>query len=292
MSNQVSTAFAKLYEAKYHELAQQRVSYFKDKVMVKEVSSAEEWYMDQYGAVSLSSVTGQRQAISLGNTPHSRRQVTKSDFYFADTVEERDTQNLLVDPTAAYTANALRAAERQIDATIIAAATADANTGAEGGTTTTFASESTTIVHGSAGLTYSKLLQIRKNFQNADLEPKRICLAVGPEQEEDLYNIAQFVNKDYRDASQLDSVSLTPGFVGRFMEFDIYRSTQLSVTSSVRDCLAWVDGGIGLIVGISPKVIIENRPDLVGSPTQIQVLMSIGASRLEGVRVQKIECQE
>lgn len=292
MSNQISTNFAKQYEPMFQTLAQQKVSYFKDKVKVKIVSSAEEWYMDQIGSVTDAEVTGQRQTISLGNTPHSRRQVTKKSYYFADTVEERDLQNMLSDPTAEYTANGLRALERRMDKIIIDAAFADANTGKEGGTTTTFASEGTTIASGSVGLTFGKFLTIRKNFQNNNVAFSSINLAIGPEQEEDLYNMPEFINKDFRNQAALDTTSNIDGFVGRFMEFNIWRSTQLAVSGGVRDCIAWTDDGIGLIIGIAPKVIIENRPDMVGSPTQVQVLMAAGSSRLEGTKVQKVQCTE
>lgn len=292
MSNQITTNYAKAYEGMFQRLAQQKVSYLKDKVKVKMITNADEWFMNQIGAVSMTTVTGQRQAISLGNTPHARRAITKGDSYFADTVEERDVVNMISDPFADYTVNALSAADRQFDQIIIDAAFADARTGVDGGTTTTFASEGTTIASGSVGLTFSKLLQIRKNYQNNNVSFSKINLVIGPEQEEDLYNMPEFTNKDFRDASQLDNPSSIDGYVGRFMEFDIWRSTLLTLNSSTRDCVSWVEGGIGLGIGIQPKVIIENRPDLVGSPLQVQVLMSAGASRLEGARVQKVQCDE
>lgn len=292
MSSTISTNFAKQYEPMFQTLAQQSVSYFKDKVKVKIVDSANQWYMDQIGAVSDALVTGQRQAISLGDTPHTRRQITKASYYFADTVEERDLENMLSNPTADYTQNGLRALERRMDTIIIAAAFASANTGVDGGTAVAFSAEGKTIASGSTGLTFAKLLEVRKTFQKANVPFTKINLAIGPEQEEDLYNLPEFINRDFREKGALDNTSGMAGFVADFMEFSIWRTTGLTLGGSTRDCIAWVDGGIGMIIGISPKVIIENRPDLVGSPTQVQVLMSAGAARLEGNKVIKLQCDE
>lgn len=292
MSNQISTAFTKQYESQFQILSQQMMSRFKNKVRRKVAKSGAEYYIDQIDAVSVTEANSQRTAITLGNTPHARREISKRRFYFADTVEDSELTDLLANPTADYTRNALMALERQIDDLIIEAAFADAKTGNIGGTTTTFASEGTTIASGSTGMTFAKLLQIRKTFENDDVPFTKINLAVGPEQEEDLLGFDQFVSTDYRDKSTFDNLSGIDGYVGRFMEFDIWRSTRLAVNTGVRDCVAWVDDGIGLITGVEPKVIISPRVDMVEEPTQIQVVMYGGASRLDGEKVIKVQCQE
>jgi hypothetical protein len=294
MSTSIDTNFAKQYSPMLTELSQQRVSVLKDKVIVKQVDSAEEWFMDQYGAVSDTEVTGQRQTISLSNTPHYRRMISKRSFYFADTIEERDLTNMLVNPQAAYTKNGLQALERRLDSLIIEAAFATAYTGKLGTTTKTFAADGgTTIATGAAGLTFAKFLTIRKTFQNNNVHAKRINLVIGPEQEEDLYGISQFMQREYRsDSTPIDNMSQMDNYIGRFMEFDIWRSTLLAVDTGTRDCLAWVEGGLGLITGIAPKVILGVRDDMIGAPLQVQVLVSAGASRLDGQKVIKVQCAE
>lgn len=300
MSNQVSTSFARRYEPMFQMLAQQTTSYFKDKVRLKTVTDGESWSIDQLGAVGVTEITGQRQAISLGNTPHQRRLVEKRSFYFADTVEEQDLTKLITDPTSDYTKNGLMALERRLDQLIIDAALGSAKIGKDGGTTVTFANDTNgvggaggqTIVHGSAGLSYAKLLETRKKFHQRNVFPKKICFAIAPDQEEDLLNISQFVNGDFRSQKPLDNTTGKEGYIGSFMEFEFYRSNQLALDTTTRSCIAWDKDGIGAIVGIAPKVILEHRPDMAGSPLQVQVVMQAGASRLDGDRVIEVQCTE
>jgi hypothetical protein len=301
MSNQISTSFQKTYEPMFQMLAQQRTSFFKSKCRVKVVTTAEEWYMDQLGAVDVTEITSQRQAIVLSNTPHQRRQVVRKTFYFADTVEEQDLVKMKSNPTMDYTQNGLFALERRIDKLIIDAAFGTAQIGKDGGTAVTFATDTNgvggaggqTIVHGSTGLTYGKFLAVRKAFHNRNVFPSTICLAIGPEQEEDLFGINEFINIDFNNKKPVgDSTGVPEGFAAKFMEFEIYRSTQLAITTTVRDCIAWDKMGIGVIIGIAPRVILENRPDMAGSPLQVQVVMQVGASRLDGDRVIKLQCSE
>lgn len=300
MSNQVSTSFARRYEPMFQMLAQQTASYFKDKVRLKTVTDGESWSLDQLGAVGVTEITGQRQAITLGNTPHQRRLVEKRSFYFADTVEEQDLTKLITDPTSDYTKNGLMALERRLDELIIDAALGTAKIGKDGGTTVTFANDTNgvtgaggqTIAHGTTGLTYAKLLEIRKKFHQRNVFPKKICLAIAPDQEEDLLNLTQYISSDYSKAQPIDNGIGKEGWIGNFMEFEIYRSNQLAVATGIRSCIAWDVEGIGVITGIAPKVILENRPDMAGSPLQVQVVMQAGASRLDGDRVIEVQCQE
>ncbi len=222
MSNQISTAFTKQYEGMFHLLSQQMTSRFKNKVKRKIAKSGSDYYIDQIDEVTATEDNTQRASITHGNTPHSRREITKRRFYFADTVEDHELTDLVADPTADYTVNALASLERQIDDLIIEAAFADAMTGNAGGTTTTFASEGTTIAHGSAGMTFAKLTQIRKTFANNNVPFSKINLAIGPEQEEDFLGLSQFVMTDYRDRAALDNLSGIEGHFGTFMEFDIW----------------------------------------------------------------------
>ena len=300
MSNEVSTSFARRYEPMFQMLAQQTTSYFKDKVRLKTVADGESWSMDQLGAVGVTEITGQRQAISLSDTPHQRRLIEKRTFYFADTVEEQDLTKLITDPTSDYTKNGLMALERRLDQLILDAALGSAKIGKDGGTTVTFAADTNgvsgaggqTVAAATTGLTYAKLLEIRKKFHQRNVFPTKICLAIGPDQEEDLLNTTQFTNGDFRSVKPLDNEVGKEGYIGSFMEFEIYRTNQLAESGGTRSCIAWDKDGLGAIVGIAPKVILENRPDLAGSPLQVQVVMQAGASRLDGDKVIQVDCVE
>lgn len=293
MSTSISVNFAKQYSPFFVELSQQRTSYFKSKVQVKIVNSAEQWYMDQIGAVEDTEVTTQRQAIVFANTPHKRRQIIKKTFYFADTVEEQDVQNMISDPTAAYTQAGLMALERRLDKLILEAALADAKTGKDGGTTTVF-DTGMIVAANSTGLSFAKFLAVRKLFQNRNVAYRKINIAIGPEQEEDLYNIPQFVQREYRREGNMpiDAGEEPMGYVGRFMEFEIWRTTFLALSSTTRKCIAWTEGGLGLAMGIAPKVLLGHREDLVGSPLQVQTLLSAGSSRLDEDKVAEVDCIE
>ena len=68
-------------------------------------------------------------------------------------------------------------------------------------------------------------------------------------------------------------------------------SNRLSVGSSIRDCIAFVNDGIALAVGKDVTAIIDERADK-GYATQVYYSAAFGATRMEENKVVKIQAYE
>ena len=68
-------------------------------------------------------------------------------------------------------------------------------------------------------------------------------------------------------------------------------SNRLSVASSIRDCIAFVNDGIALAVGKDVTARIDERADK-GYATQVYYSAAFGATRMEEEKVVKIQAYE
>lgn len=93
--------------------------------------------------------------------------------------------------------------------------------GEDGDTTVPFKSANV-VVHGSAGLTKQKLLDLRTMMKtrNAPWRRERPILFVTPEDEEDLLLINEYVNQDYVGSRPLEDGELKPWLGFRFMSIN------------------------------------------------------------------------
>ena len=292
----LNTNAEKAYEKGLKPLLQQEVSKFKPLVTVKNFSTAEEWYMNQIGSTSVSEVADLTAATVLANTTTARRQITKSNYYYHELVLDDHLNDMSFDPKSDLVQNIIKAFKRQMDATIVAAATAAANTGKNGGTSTTFPAGQIIDSAAAAGFTYAKVLEAVKLYNTNDFTGERLACVIGPEQVEELFNIKEFVNSDY---TRLQATPIAPGFLGGYLGsmnvgviIDFYTYGTLTVPASdQRDCLLFPKDGIGLGVGMEPTVKFVTRGDL-NSQLQISVGSIFGASRLDEEKVVAIRCDE
>jgi hypothetical protein len=290
----LNTNAEKAYQAGFTPLLQQTMSKLRGLITVKNFSNAEEWYMNQIGEVSVSEVADLTQATVLSSATTARRQITKSNYYYHELVLDDHLNDMSFDPKSDIVSNILRGFARNADDLIIAAAQADANTGKNGGTTTSFPGGNT-IAHGSTGMTYAKILEGVEKFLEGDFEGDRVSLIVGPKQATELLNIDKFIDNDFNRVQASDIVSpMLSGYLGSLklgIAVDIFTSARLAVDTDIRDCLMFSRNGIGLGIGAEPTVKFVTRGDL-NSQTQISVGAIMGASRLDEEQVYVLECDE
>lgn len=104
----------------------------------RETQMVEKDYYDRITQTSAVKNTTRHGDTPLISTPHDRREVTMSDWDWADMIDKKDRLRMLADPTSSYVQNALYAMGRAADQVIIDAFEADANTGKEGETAVSF----------------------------------------------------------------------------------------------------------------------------------------------------------
>jgi hypothetical protein len=208
-------------------------------------------------------------------------------FDIPNILDEDDAKNLgqLVLPTSDYVKSHAMAYHRDCDRIAWSAALDDCITG-KLGTTATALGSGQKIVHGSVGLTLTKLLTANEILEGADLEDGAVrVMVVSPQQLTNLLNTTEIKNADYNTVK-----ALATGQIDTFMGFKFIKSNYLRKASTTRTCVAWVKGAIKRTKGAMTSK-ISTRDDLSGA-TQIRSVWHLGATRVYDEGVVSIECTE
>lgn len=201
---------------------------------------------------------------------------------------------MLIDPTSPYAEAASMAMGRAIDDAIIAAATGTAYTGVAGGTSTAFDTnmivDVTTrwagVTSDDTGMNVAKILEAGKLLGSNNVDPdEEKWLILNARQIKSLLMDTHISSADYNAVRPLMS-----GQVAQFGGFNIVPTERIGTDSNSDDkCLFWAKGGMLLGLGKDISTRITERPDK-NYATQVFASMTIGATRMEEVRVGYIEC--
>ena len=286
MSTQITTAFVEQYSSNVQMLSQQKGSLLRDKVRLESVVGKNAFF-DQVGSVTATVRSSRHSDTPQADTPHSRRRVTLVDYEFADLIDDLDKVRMLADPTSSYAMAAAYAMGRAMDDNIIAAATGTAYTGVAGGTSTSLPAGQIISEAGTGRMTIAKLRTAKEILDLADVDPSLPrFIVVGPKQITDLLGTTEVTSSDFNTVKALAS-----GDVNSFLGFNFVVSNRLSVASSIRDCIAFVNDGIALAVGKDVTARIDERADK-GYATQVYYSAAFGATRMEEEKVVKIQAYE
>ena len=295
MSIQVDTALVQAYRANIEIKFQQMGSRLRPTVR-NESQKAEFDFYDRIGPTDAIEVTSRHGDTPLVSTPHDRRRVGLRDFDWADLIDNKDKIRMLADPTSSYVTNAVMALGRAMDDVIISAAFGTAYTGKTGSTSVTFPSGSEIAVNyvesGSAAnsnLTIGKLRRARYLLDKAEATTEGqydLYLVVDPSQIQSLLRTTEVTNSDYNTIK-----ALVAGEIDTYMGFKFIKSNRLSVTSSVRECIAYERQGLLLATGMEITVDVGPRRDKRNS-VQVYVCGSFGATRMWEEKVLRIKCDE
>ena len=286
MSVQITTAFIEQYKSNVFHLAQQKGSRLRDAVKTETVNGKAH-YFERIGTTAALKRTSRHSDTPRVDTPHSRRRVTMEDYDWADLIDNEDKVRMLISPESEYAQAGAWAMGRAMDDAIIDAASGNAFGGVAGGSTVALPSGQK-IVHGSAGLSVTKLIEAKEilDANSVDPEEPRFCI-VTSKQLSDLLAITQITSADFNSVK-----ALVQGEIDTFMGFNFIRTERLDTNSSSnRLVLAFAQSGIGLAVGQDINTRISERADK-NYATQVFLSMTIGATRIEDEKVVEIECTE
>ncbi len=290
MSVQITTAVVHEWERGITHLAEQKMSRFRGKTRMTRIGNGDEKFIDQIGSVTASIRTTRHGDTPLTDTPHSRRQVPLNPYEHADLVDEPDKLRTLNDPTNEYMVAFGRAFGRAMDDEVITAATAAANTGVSGGTSTVFPTGGDFEIDlgGSTGMTLAKIILANQVLRENENEPDEgFFIACAAEQVADMLGDSTFTSIDYNNIR-----ALTTGQITEFMGFTWIITERLNTdTNGDRECLAWAKNSLLLAIGKEPSGRISERDDKSYS-TQVYMSMDIGATRMDETGVVTIACVE
>jgi len=286
MSYEITTAMVEQYKSNIALLAQQKGSRLRNAVRAETIVG-ENSYFEQIGAVAAQKKTTRHMDTPQTDTPHARRKVSMDDYVWADFIDNEDKLRLLIDPTSAYTINAVNAFGLSIDDAVIAAASGTAYTGKTGGTAVSLPAGQK-VAEANTGLTVGKLLAAKGILWANDIDDEiPLHIAVASKQLENLLAITQVTSSDYNSIK-----ALVKGEIDTFMGFQFHRTQRLSIDANdIRTCLAWAQDGLLLALGADIHTKISERADK-NYLTQVWCGMSIGATRMEEKKVVEIGCDE
>lgn len=286
MSIEITTAFVEQYGANVQLLSQQKGSRLGSNVRNESVTGKNAFF-EQIGAVAARKRPSRHADTPRMDTPHNRRRVSLVDYDWADLIDDEDKVRMLIDPTSSYAMSAAFAMGRAKDDAIIEAALGTAQTGEDGSTAVTLPSDQK-VLHDSKGLNLAKLLEAKQILDEADVDPDLPrYIALAAEQVSDLLNTTEIKSADFNTVK-----ALAQGQLNTFLGFEFIRTQRLGTDgNSDRQVICWVSDGVLLATGKAMSTKISERADK-NYATQVFNSMSIGATRMEEVKVVEIACLE
>jgi len=297
MSFEVPANMVEQYKANVTLLTQQRGSKLRGTVSTMQVTGKRA-FIEQFGATAAVKRTSRHADSPLISTPHERRALDPVDYEWGDLIDDADKLKLLIDPVGPYSLNAAMAMGRAMDDEIIRAVSDDSSvTGTvTGGTTTTSLPAGQTIAvdyvesgaDTDSNMTVAKLRRARDQFGINDVDMDETLHLITSQSQ-----ITSLLRDDEVTSADFNTVrALVNGEINTYMGFQFHRTQRLTLNSgNVRVCIAYPASGVMLGLGQDIKARIAERPDKSFS-TYVYYSMSIGATRLEEVKVVEIFCDE
>lgn len=265
-----------------------------------QVLNANQMTIDGLGSVEMKAANGRYAPIIFDTIDHTRRGVNRKEYAVDLPIDDKDARAILENQSVEYAKAIVGAAQRQIDRIISASFFADITlwtTDTNGvsipyATPLTFANDGGTTIDATAGLTYALLVKSKRVFVNADvdLDTHEFIFAGTGDEMDALMNEDKFINSFYTKQTVVDNGIITQagGYKTVFFAANASKPVINVTGSNVRECAAFVKGGITLAVNKEVTITIKDRPDL-RNVKQVSAVLSMGAVRNKKGVVQKIQ---
>ena len=270
----IQNSYIQTFESNVRHLAQQGEALLRAKVSEKS-TNGEKHNWDKLAPTAAVQKVAKRVATPYQDGNWTRRVSTPQTWHWADSYEEQDIVQMLIDPSSALTVNGAAAMKRATDDIIINQATiASLN----GDATTTALPAGQIIGTGAAEITFDNILNINQIFMtnNIDMDVPR-CLAIGPKQVRSLMRTVEVTSSDYQNMKALAGNGYLPNFLG----FDWIVSNRLVVPAANQlNCLAFTPYAMGLQVNSDIKTNVAQDPSM-SFLYAVYMQFTMGAVRVE-----------
>lgn len=299
MASTIETAFQNSYHNEFEIQYQQNGSRLRPFVTVRpQVVKAD--FHDRIGKRGRPQQRTARFAPTvLDPAVHTRIRITMEDFRDAIPFEDEDKMRMnLNDPRFEYARIQAQAMGRELDYSIITAATGTTYTGETGATAETYVQATygiavNAVAPGAAAvdsnLTLEKLIQTKSLLKRAEAigDGEPVVFVCTQKQLDSLLRTTEVTNADYNSIK-----TLTTGMVNTFMGFTFIQTELLSIdASNVRTCLAFPKSAIMVGEAMERSVSIDRRPDL-NNTWQVLTKATFGATRTWLDKVVAVLCDE
>jgi hypothetical protein len=273
MANTIANVQIQTFEANVRFLAQQGEALLANWVQQASHDSVSHNF-ERLGTIAMSAKSGRATASPVNDAPWSRRQSVISHFHAGDLVEAEDPAQMLVDPTSNIVQALGKAARRQIDKSIITAATASSRDGA--GSAVTFVAGQI-LGDYSTEISFDFVSQVYELFManNIPADEEKVFV-IAPKQLRKLQQLVEYTSSDYVNVKALAERGYAPNWMG----FTWIVSNQLGLASTNRDCFAMTRKAIGLHWAKNIWAKVAEDPSR-SFAWQVYTAMSLGAVRVE-----------
>lgn len=279
MSEAITTAFVQQFSSNVYMLSQQMMSKLRGTIR-NDSQRAKKAFFDRLRPAQRPQVKISRhQNTPLSENVNDRRAVDMLDFVHADLVDRSDQIRLLINPESLYARNFAMAFGREYDFRIIDAFTATVETGQFGGGTSVFPAGNT-LASSAAGLTISRVRQVKRIFDSKDVREDGRYFVVSAQAMEDLLESTEVISSDYNTVKALVQGTIEGDM---WMGFKWIRVSDdiLPIDGSLdRSCFAYQRDGMAFNVGQDLMTEMDRRPDKMNS-LQIMCTATFNALRVD-----------
>lgn len=290
MANEIDAALVTQFSDMVHVRAQQNKSRLRPYFQIRKMTG-DVWAYDGLGIVEASEQNARIAPVVFNSIEHNRRKISRRRFVVTLPLDSSDVRAVLTNPQNDYAGACTRAIERVYDRVCIECAFAAVLTGRDMTTSVTAASDGVLTVDATGGLTYEKLIEIRRRFHNNEVGndlAERFVFLISADEESAMMQETALINSLYSQQFVVDKGEIT-----RAVGFELVKygasvtNPLLTVSAGTRNCIAASERGIVVGMSVDLSLKIQERPDYVET-TQIQAIIQLGAVRTEGVLVQQV----
>lgn len=279
-------------------LLQQKMSKLRTYIESKQYVGKAASPINQIGVLEAKAPQPRYAPVVFDLPQYTRPWIFPNDRTITVPLDTFDMLRSIVDPTSGISDATSAAFNRFFDDLIISAALGSFSTGPDMSSLTTNTFDATNdlvaVTYGASaatGMTKSKLdeaWRILRHYQN-DMDAGTPCVVFGSQQEEDAKRQQEFINKDYAERPAEGSIE---GY--KLSGFHVVVSERLSTTvsSTVRNCFAWVRTGLHLGIWRDVTTFVDHRTDLESRPWQLKAMATAGATRTQNHKVIQINCAD
>lgn len=252
------------------------------------------------GRTELTEVTGRNPNKVYKDLALDNRQLTRRRFTGTFMLDKKtDINEYIADPTSAIYANLNAAKERLIDRIIYSSGIGSVLIGQPNSALSSLsaANDGVVTVNATAGLTYAMIQRITENFINNDFELDDIrgaVFAISGTDHTQLMSEDKFINNDYLNQQNVANGAIRQTglydlavFSGSKTGGIVAPNPILNESSTTRTCAVMTKESVGLSMEVESLRYEANSPTKANS-SEITLVISIGAMRMEGSKVQLV----
>lgn len=250
--------YIQTFESIVRQLAQQEKTRLRPYVTERSTQAASHNW-ERLGTSNAVEKTARLVNTPEADTPWSRRVSIASTWHNADSTEQEDPSQMLVDPNSNLATSLGYSMRRAMDDIIIAAATGNATDG--DGSPVAFPAGQL-VGDGTAPISFDFVTQVQEAFMQNDITPDVPKVAVvGPTQVRKLMQLTEQTSRDYVNSQALQMLS-SSGIVPNWMGFTWVMSTRLLANTPGTDlkCLFFTKRAIGLHIARDINARIAEDP--------------------------------